>query len=215
MPDEKSSVNVDDPVEKLKKDLDHSIHLERRKKIAIGCLLFVVVLIAARYYYLSFESSRLGLGDKPVMTVLGAEEKITDIPVEEIAKEPADKKSGEEDAKENLGDIIEVEDPFEAIIQAEMKKEAESSGSSPAVSDNNGRQYAVQVGAFKIERNSLTFAEDLRNKGYEVSVIIEKFENGQLLHRLLVGRFSSKERALEELRSLTEKEGLEGYVTPL
>ncbi len=212
MPDEKSSVNVDDPVEKLKKDLDRSIRLERRKKIAIGCLLFVVVLIAARgYYYRSFEPSRLGPGDEPVPAVLGIEENTVVILVEEIAKEPADKKSGEE----KLGDIIEIEDPFEAIIQADIKKESESSGSSPAVSDNNGRQYAVQVGAFKIERNALTFAEDLRNKGYEVSVIIEKFENGKLMYRLLVGRFSSKDRALGELRSLKEKEGLEGFVTPL
>ncbi len=226
MPGEKRPVNFGDPVEKLKKDLDRSVRFESRKKVVIGGLLFIVFLTAAGgyYYYLNIDhiesAGRLGSDtEKPVSVVRVTEENAKNVPAEKIVKEAVGETSEEttvkEKAKDDLGEIIEVEDPFEAIIKEEMAEETDSLVSSPVLPDNNSRQYAVQVGAFKVERNALRLAEKLRNKGYEVSVIVQKFKNGQLMYRLLIGRYNDKDHAIEERRSLTEKEGLEGFVTPL
>ena len=206
MPGPQEHRDVEERTEKLNQDLKRSILLERRKKIVTWVLLIVVILLAGGYY-LSLEP-----GSELVPVVKVFEEITTDIPAEN---------SVEKSAEEDVVDIMDIEDPFEAIIRADMMREADmqqeaESYDTTSVADDPGRKYAVQVGAFKVESNALKFAEKLRSKGYEVSVLPLKFKNGKLMHRLLVGRFGSEDRALEELQRLTEKEGLDGlFVTPL
>jgi len=106
------------------------------------------------------------------------------------------------------------------IIQADMKTAARRENNASAHEGAGGRKggqlaYSVQVGAFKMEPNADRFAEKLKEKGYDAFVIVDRFENGKSLHRIMVGRYPTRSEALADLEFLKSRENIIGFVAPL
>ncbi|RJR19926.1 MAG: peptidase [Nitrospiraceae bacterium] len=88
----------------------------------------------------------------------------------------------------------------ESPLAAEIAKTAESI---------NLRGYALQIGVYAEEKNALSLAEKLKQKGYEASIL----KNGKKpLHRVLIGRFDTKKKALDESRLILQKEGIKSII---
>lgn len=73
----------------------------------------------------------------------------------------------------------------------------------------NPRGYALQIGVFAEKKNALSLMEKLKLKGYETSV--RKDENGPL-HRVLLGRFDTTKKTLEEAGLILKKDGIESVI---
>ncbi len=73
----------------------------------------------------------------------------------------------------------------------------------------NLRGYALQIGVFADEKNALSLAEKLKQKGYEASV---RKDRNRPLHRVLIGRFDTSKEASEESSLILQKDGIESVI---
>ena len=73
----------------------------------------------------------------------------------------------------------------------------------------NLRGYALQIGAFAEEKNALSLAEKLKQKGYTAS--IRKYGK-RPLHLVLIGRFDTRKKASEESRLLLQKDSIKSVI---
>ncbi|RNC71778.1 MAG: peptidase [Desulfuromonadales bacterium] len=71
------------------------------------------------------------------------------------------------------------------------------------------RGYALQIGAFAEERNARYLAEKLKQQGYEASV---RKDGIKPLHRVLIGRFDTSEKASEESGLILKKDGIKSVI---
>ncbi|MEW6600083.1 MAG: L,D-transpeptidase family protein [Nitrospirota bacterium] len=69
----------------------------------------------------------------------------------------------------------------------------------------NRKGYALQIGAFAREENALSLVEELKQKGYEASVLKK---GRKALYRVLIGSFDTSKKALEESRLILQKSGI-------
>ncbi len=72
--------------------------------------------------------------------------------------------------------------------------------------------FSLQVGAFAVRNNADSFAERLKQKGYDVFTLITTKDDGTLLHRVLVGRFYEKAEAIERLKADLQRDSIEAFV---
>jgi hypothetical protein len=69
--------------------------------------------------------------------------------------------------------------------------------------------YAVQVGAFRNQKNAAALVEKLKKRGYDAFIWDE---TGQALHRVLVGRFGSRQKAAVQAKVVLQKEGMKSII---
>ena len=72
--------------------------------------------------------------------------------------------------------------------------------------------YAVQVGAFRNEKNAEALAKQFREKGYDAFTAPVQ-RNGETLHRVLVGKFESRKEAAKIAEDIRNKENITVIVT--
>jgi hypothetical protein len=72
-----------------------------------------------------------------------------------------------------------------------------------------GETYSVQLGAFRIEKNALALAEKLKKRGYDAFILNKP---GDVLHRVLVGRFGSRQEAAVQAKVVLQKEGMKSII---
>lgn len=100
-------------------------------------------------------------------------------------------------------------------LSSTMAKEQKMKNVTPAAVERphgvpeNPRGYALQIGVFAEEKNALSLIEKLKLKGYGAAV--RKDGNGPL-HRVLLGRFDTLKKALEESSLILKKDGIESVI---
>ena len=72
--------------------------------------------------------------------------------------------------------------------------------------------YSVQVGVYENEKNAVLFVDKLKEKGYEGFVIKELRADNKFVHKVLVGKFKNKNKALNLSRVIRQKEGIQSFV---
>jgi hypothetical protein len=69
--------------------------------------------------------------------------------------------------------------------------------------------YCIQLGAFRNEKNALGLAKKLKKRGYDAFILNEP---GEVLHRVLIGRFGSRQEAAAEAKVVLKKEGMKSII---
>lgn len=72
--------------------------------------------------------------------------------------------------------------------------------------------YSVHIGAFLIEENAVSLVNKFKQKGYEPFIRKVLRNNNETIHRVLIGNFEDKDKALEQSKIIREKEGLNSFV---
>ncbi|OGL46761.1 MAG: hypothetical protein A2W05_07640 [Candidatus Schekmanbacteria bacterium RBG_16_38_10] len=72
--------------------------------------------------------------------------------------------------------------------------------------------YSVQAGAYENEKNAVLLVNKLKEKGYEVFIIKDLSADNRTIHRVLVGKFESKNEALNLSRVIRQKESIQSFV---
>lgn len=197
-----------DPAERLHRELRESVDISRRKKLIYIGTVCLVLGIAAGFFIFS--------GDDESTTEIKPD--VVDIREPEIGE---DLVTEETPARDPFEEVIKADlEREEAEPQAERQRTAEReperrAAPPPPAPVNAGPVYAVQVGAFMVEENALVIRRKLELKGFPVSIIKQRFRDGRVLHRVLVGRFDGREDAKEQLRLLADVEGIAGMVTKI
>jgi len=95
--------------------------------------------------------------------------------------------------------------------ETSMTEEKSPESAAPVKTETQGEtfRYSVQAGAFGSEQNALSFADGLKQKGYDA--FIEKDETGKIF-RVLVGKFESAGRASEQAGKIRTEEGVKAFV---
>jgi len=97
----------------------------------------------------------------------------------------------------------------EPPVAGAVKGEPLAPGIAKTGGPGNRGEYALQIGVFAVEKNALSLAETLKQKGYEVSIRTY----GKIpLHRVLIGRFDTSKKASEESRLILQKDGIRSVV---
>lgn len=72
--------------------------------------------------------------------------------------------------------------------------------------------YSVQVGAFRSKENSDAVVRDLESRGYEPFVVPLTTRRRSVLHTVRIGRYTTREEALEAAADLREHEKLDTII---
>ena len=72
--------------------------------------------------------------------------------------------------------------------------------------------YSVHIGAFIIEENAFSLVNKFKQKGYEPFIRKVLRNNNETIHRVLIGNFEDKDKALEQSKIIRQKEGLNSFV---
>ncbi len=73
--------------------------------------------------------------------------------------------------------------------------------------------FTVQVGAFEDASYAETLKKELNKKGYKVYITTLELKGNEKLHKVSIGRFSSREKAEVLSTKIKKKEGLRTFVT--
>jgi cell division septation protein DedD len=72
--------------------------------------------------------------------------------------------------------------------------------------------YSVQVGSFANEKNAASLVKKLKNKGYDAFIKKDLVDGKLIFHRVLIGKFDIKKKALEHSRLILQKEGIKSII---
>ena len=73
--------------------------------------------------------------------------------------------------------------------------------------------FTVQVGAFEDASYAGVLKKELNKKGYKVYITTLELKGNEKLHKVCIGRFSSREKAEVLSTKIKKKEGLQTFVT--
>lgn len=82
----------------------------------------------------------------------------------------------------------------------------------PDVKPPEPRHFTIQVGSFLKETTAAALKKALVKRGYD-SFVTRNEIAGKVLFRVRVGRFSTREKAVEHAEALKKGEGINGWVT--
>ena len=72
--------------------------------------------------------------------------------------------------------------------------------------------YSAQMGAFKSEKNAETLTKKYKEKGYEAFVYKTGTKDTEPFYRVLIGKFKDKKEALQIVKSISAKEGVQAIL---
>jgi CheY-like chemotaxis protein/cell division septation protein DedD len=98
--------------------------------------------------------------------------------------------------------------PAQPAVQKEAKASAKEK-ESQVPAETGEFAYSVQIGAFSNAKNAAVLVDKMKEKGYDAFI---REEAGGKRSRVLIGRFDSKNKALEEARLILQKEGIKTIV---
>ncbi len=79
--------------------------------------------------------------------------------------------------------------------------------------ENTKEVYTVQINAYREIKWAKNRQEEMRKKGYEAEIHPVQMEGGKIMYKLTIGRFSSREEALNLMKTLKEKENIDCWIT--
>ena len=74
------------------------------------------------------------------------------------------------------------------------------------------KNYSVHIGAFLIEENAVSLVNTFKQKGYNPYVRKVLRNDKKTMHRVLIGKFDNKNKALEQSDIINQKEGFNSFV---
>jgi len=95
-----------------------------------------------------------------------------------------------------------------AVPKPEPKASAMKSGAKPSAKG----MYSAQMGAFKSEKNAETLMKKYKEKGYEAFVYKTGTKDTGLFYRVLIGKFNDKKEALQMVKGISAKEGVQAIL---
>ncbi|UCE19958.1 MAG: tetratricopeptide repeat protein [Gemmatimonadota bacterium] len=104
--------------------------------------------------------------------------------------------------------IEQCPDSYERILISGREKK------KPASEVEGAETYTVQVGAFIHKENALKLHTLLSGKGYETSITSKYKDDGELLHVVHVGSYSTREQAQNVAERLENEEGFQPHIVP-
>jgi len=75
------------------------------------------------------------------------------------------------------------------------------------------RKYTVQVGAFRDFPEAESLKSELSRKGYNAAVVTFKTKKQEILYKVMVGAFSTREEAEQFSLKIRKNDGLKPFVT--
>jgi tetratricopeptide (TPR) repeat protein len=106
-----------------------------------------------------------------------------------------------------------------ASIKDAYSKELDSAedDSGPEATRKIGRLskkdiYSVQLSVFNNKKNALSLSKRLKKKGYNVFIKTEQRDKKTVHYRVLIGKFSDKDKALKISRAILKKEKLKSII---
>jgi len=72
--------------------------------------------------------------------------------------------------------------------------------------------YSAQMGVFKSEKNAETLTKKYKEKGYEAFVYKTGTKDTEPFYRVLIGKFKDKKEALQMVKSIGAKEGVQAIL---
>lgn len=95
---------------------------------------------------------------------------------------------------------------------AAPKQEPKASATKSEAKPLAKGMYSAQMGAFKSEKNAETLTRKYKEKGYEAFVYKTGTKDAELFYRVLVGKFNDKKEALQMVKSISAKEGVQAIL---
>lgn len=92
------------------------------------------------------------------------------------------------------------------------KPEPKAATTKPDVKPFAKGMYSAQMGAFKSEKNADALATKYKEKGYEAFIYKTGTKDTELFYRVLVGKFKDKKEALQMVKSISAKEGVQAIL---
>jgi DNA-binding response OmpR family regulator/cell division septation protein DedD len=87
------------------------------------------------------------------------------------------------------------------------KPEPKASATKPGT-----RIYSAQMGAFKSEKNADILTRKYKEKGYEAFVYKTETKASEPFYRVLIGKFKDKKEAVQMVKSISAKEGVQAIL---
>ena len=99
------------------------------------------------------------------------------------------------------------------ILQTISPAKDKDKKSAPASSVRSSPYFTIKVGAFSNKRNAMNLTNQLKKKGYTVSIVTAS--DGSSLCKVMVGKFRTRSAALEAAHKLRTAQELATEVVPL
>jgi len=108
-------------------------------------------------------------------------------------------------------------EPKVAMPKSEVKAAVPKPGpkapaTKPEVEASAKGMYSAQMGAFKSEKNAETLAKKYKEKGYEAFVYKTGTKASEPFYRVLIGKFKDKKEALQMVKNISAKEGVQAIL---
>jgi CheY-like chemotaxis protein/cell division septation protein DedD len=129
--------------------------------------------------------------------------------VHSLQKNPAEKGISASQASAERKERPAAGRPVKPLLQKEPKALNEGLKEPKALKAQRKEVYSVQLGVFAKEGNAVSFAEKLKERGYDA--FVEK-GHGAGLHRVLVGRFDDYRKARRQSEVLLQKDGIKSII---
>jgi len=79
--------------------------------------------------------------------------------------------------------------------------------------ENTKEVYTVQINAYREIKWAKNRQEEMQKKGYEAEIHPVRIGNRKTMYKLTIGRFSTREEALNLMKTLKEKENIDCWIT--
>ncbi len=91
---------------------------------------------------------------------------------------------------------------------ASLPQRGSVSGEEKAVAERSKETFSLQVGFFGNLKNAEVLSEKMKRQGYKAFIKKEEKASGKISYRVLVGKYSSRNEALEYSKIILQKEGI-------
>lgn len=92
------------------------------------------------------------------------------------------------------------------------KPESKTAATKPDTRPFGKGMYSAQMGAFKSEKNAEALAIKYKERGYEAFVYKTGTKDAELLYRVLIGKFNDRKEALQMVKGISAKEGVQAIL---
>jgi DNA-binding response OmpR family regulator/cell division septation protein DedD len=128
---------------------------------------------------------------------------IETIPIEDIKTKEAVAPPAIDKSKQEISPPVTIAKPKSVSKKPAIQTEAKAL---------KQKIYSVQVGSFANEKNAASLVKKLKNKGYNAFIKKDLVDGKLIFHRVLIGKFDIKKKALEHSRLILQKESIKSII---
>lgn len=190
---------------------DISAYQEKKSPARKIAVIAAAVIAVAGLVFGGLQIKKIFFDDRSIETYLqGSSEEKQPVQKETIKEEipPPDVK------KDGAVPSIPVEEAKTVVTEPAVKTPPEETKKPlPAKPQQTDKAlFSVQIGAFSNEQNAAALTGEMKKKGYDAFIQKDSKDPGKVLHRVLIGRFNDRKKAVEESRAILQKEGIKSVI---